>query len=152
MKGNRGHWPLAKGLRLCTCIIHLLCEAAFIYHRNRVDKWNNTLHSNCMFIHWVMYLHLPRKLNDIGEFFSVTVWKKRKERKNWFLFHLLTNKYVNTYPIHRLYHAHVVFSLLFLPPVVSETLTVQMYSLIISYPIINLIKSRSSHTLIAHLS
>lgn len=31
-----------------------------------------------MFIHCVMYLHLPHKLNDIGEFFSVTV-QKRKE-------------------------------------------------------------------------
>lgn len=129
VKGNRGHLPLAKGLRLYTCIIHLLCKAAFIYSRNRVDKWNNTLHSNCMFIHWVMYLHLPYKLNDNGEFFSVTVEKNK--RKNRFLFHLLTNEDVNTYPTCRRYHTNVVFFCFCCwrvrPPFVSESLFQNAY-------------------------
>lgn len=44
-----------KGQRLCTCINHLLRKAAFVYLRNRVDKWNNTLQPHHMFIHWLVF-------------------------------------------------------------------------------------------------
>lgn len=60
-------------------IIHLLCKAAFIYSRNRADKWNNTLHSNCMFIHWVMHLRYPARWKALVHF-SVTVAREKRKK------------------------------------------------------------------------
>lgn len=99
---NRRHTSLPKGQWLGICINHLLRKAAFIYLRNRVDKWNNTLQPHHMFIHWLVFV--------------LALWVK------WFflsfllllLFHILARKYVNIYFICRTYSVGLLFFHLFL--------------------------------------
>ena len=70
LPGSQVHWPLdvkkhkenmsvmqPKTLSRYSYTVHLLCEAAFIYSRNWVHTWNDTIHANFMFIHCYAFAH-----------------------------------------------------------------------------------------------